>query len=342
MDTVLFLGSMISHINNTFVLSCFGEAIIILPTSSSFRDNIAINIVANFASTFLILVLNLPMLYIMLSQRKYRTPSYTLVLSNVITDLILGVLLGIWNIILVIAFQQKDPSCSVVAPIVAFTTVSGNALAIQGNYLAADRYISIFKPFVYHSRIALNNRIYLLPIIGAWFFSLITVVVSLFEPICKIVFFAIIFLLTCFWCCFVYVKIFFLVRAKKLEKKRHSLGIPTPIITTHYKKKDVKLFVLTIAVLIAFFICYGPFNVTLVIVLVTEHNNLSNDVVIALFWCKTLYHLKGVINPLIYCYSMLEMRRDLLACITRKITPINDTSVPNRGDITNHAQSNVP
>lgn len=306
------------HGNDTVALTCYGKTLILLPSTPAFITNLLVKIGVNFVLTLFILLLNCPVCYIMLTRRKYRKPSYSLLLNNVIADLILGVLLCVWSVILFFIFMYKESSCTFALPIIFFTTVSGNAIAIIGNVLAVDRYLAIFQPFLYDIKISHNNRIYVLPLIAAWLFSLVVSVLGYIESTCKLVFFIIIFAVTCIWCCFVYLKIFFLVREKKrMETASQNVEAGAAIIRPHYKKKDLKLFVLTIVVLITFFLCYGPWNILLITFLQTDQDSITSGFIVALIWSKTLYHFKGVLNPLIYCYSMKEIRNDLSACFLR-------------------------
>ena len=296
-----------------------------------------------------IFTLNFLISYVIYFTKSLHTPSNVLLASTTICDMMASILaMPAWPTVWLLAMQQEH-NC----PLFVFTIFTSHCFAYTSfllvSFISMDRYIAIFKPFVYSCHVTMS--FYLRCVVGLCIFILVINGISFFTSdktlIEAIVMSSLpIFILHSFY---VHLKVKMQVvvvrkriNAIKLKPKITEMDCsqiasarptsvqgdpvrPTssvqgdPVSSKKSIEKNVNISHLTFLLLVSLCICYSPYISILAIWRLKPSTKRSNFLQALYMWSYASICLKSLLNPIIFCYRSRMLKRKLLSIFSRTL-----------------------
>ena len=286
---------------NRYVVNCHGESYQ-FAQHGFYKTNIIINLAINIVLSPSTIILNTMIIIVLYRTKQLHTPTNILLINNAISDMVMGytILFG-WTPVSIMAMENNH-DCTLFVLTLLIGYLSGCTSIINVILVAIDRYIAIYRPFFYRMRIYKRNSTYVKIISSIWIFLIVIVTLSILTPkfIILVAFAFLIIPIAIIWPSYVYVSIFITVR--QIRKCVNST------IRGHkIKDKDLQLVKTTFTMISAVFICYGLHGALLTI-WIFKKDMYTDDLYAASFWGYTLMLTKSIINPVLFCLTISDIR----------------------------------
>lgn len=279
-------------------------------------------LILNMIASLIITFLNSIVIFVIhKNQQEFNSPSISLYVYTAYADLFLGsVGMPMWITYLILSYYRKR-EC-ILYKMLTFTT---HFCAILSFFLvlllSLDRYIAIFKPFLYTDKIKSNHSIYrMITILISVLILLLVIATILLENHLILnmfeAFSAPIFL---FIDVYIYVRIYRKVKRIKVSYKER-VGKRYSGNDTKYERKLVKS---TLLIVLSLYLCYAPH----VIKIILEFMNILQGYKIYTIglWTFLLIASKSLWNPLLYCCSLKPIRKKVLESIYSRCCSNSDS-----------------
>ena len=266
----------------------------------------------NFIASPFTFFFNFLTLYTVYRRRKLRSMSNLILCNLAATDMMTGILTQPFfgTLMLNSAFCRKF--CYVNT----FTIFIGNwlsSVSVASLFLITlDRHLSIFHPF-YYVKIK-ESHIKLIVVIGIiWLANLAMVLGSFATPDLALtsIVSSTVALGIFFWSLYVNIRTAFVV--KKIRKEIESQTANRQKENGDNSRSEMTSRVTRVAftILGSMFVCYMPF---VIFTVVETRVELPFN---AWIWISTLVFLNSLINPLVYCFQMKEIREEIKVVVYR-------------------------
>ena len=261
------------------------------------------------------IIFNLLTILTFIYKTKFRLPSNIFLCGVAITDFINGFtaipLTGLMHL-----FRYLD---NVTCPlflsgmIIMYTLILMTFATMA--LISIDKYLAIFYPFKYNSRI--NKKTLIIKIIATvWTLVILCGTFTVFTPQLQLIRSALMatagMLLP--FTIFVYFRIFYELRRRRKQICLHcgSFNQETVINRIRTSNNGTQGLRATTTILVVLFFCYLPITVTGLLRRVNYLNVDSDRNNLIQAWLNGLVLLNSLMNPLIYCWQLKGFRKDLL------------------------------
>lgn len=295
--------------------SCSSIALLRYSYLQEFSKNIFVLICVVDAIIFLSATLgNILILIALRKSESIHSPSKALFSSLALSDLGVGLVCAPLHFSLTLGIVREDPLlyCAVFAPttVVAFTLSSVSTLTAAA--IALDRYLAFRLRIRYRQLVTVQRVVLVLALL--WIMGTVFAVSwTLSRLISHIMggFLTFLCTTTTFYC---YLKIFFGLRKQTAQIQEQSrlgasqwkfFNIPV------YKRSVKNMFLIYCIVLI----CYAPYFVALMLVFSVGYRSST---FLVLTFSYLIILLNSSLNPLVYCWRVREIRRQVLRILIGK------------------------
>ncbi|XP_066936640.1 melanopsin-like [Clytia hemisphaerica] len=244
-------------------------------------------------------------------KQHLRTSSNVLLVSTAVSDLCVGLLsipFFVANFFMAFQEQYQCVFYTIQIGFVHYFSLISFLLVLA---IAIDRVVAVYKPFFYHDNITAHwqNYVYLTTLIWlALFFMIILVIcvpawfVLLYTEAC-------IFGITTVVSFGAHFSIYFTVKRFNKTSPHASVDSKNRRKMERRNRKERKLTILTFLMLVSIVCCYIPYAVTGILWFLKMD---GADWLMSLnMWSYVMVALKSLLNPILYCYSISSISREV-------------------------------
>ena len=282
--------------SNVFDMTCRG-----IPVKLPGDTNLVINVTFNIILSSLVIFINPCIITVIWRKKELQTPSNVLLLNNAIADTILGIsVLFSWTPFLILAMTFKE-LCLFFEVTFAALNLSAQVSLSNLTLIALDRYLAIYKPFVYIERIKHNLHMYIKCITLLWIMTILMVGCCYLTPQ---------YMLSAAWgvlnigiayvsSSYVYINIYLTV------KKINRTTLQNDVYEN--KKKEIRLAKITVLMLITTSVSFVPsaYNTILWII---DHESVTRESYTLFIWSITVFLLKCLMHCLLFSLALSSIR----------------------------------
>jgi len=322
---------MAQKMNCSWSISCLNvpEYQVYCP-EDSFKNNIIVNIIVNFAFSFSSTILNGSVMWVIYFRERLQTPYYLILLSLAITDFTAGLIaqpLHVARITLLVA-KHGYSSCALDISTVAigYSLIAVSFFTVS--YVTLERYLAIFYPFYHERRCTRQSSKKWLAVV--WMIGLAYGAVGCLPySRTRVIFVGMVSVIgTVFliWNCFAYSRIFHISRKIQLRVRQEQQRFATDEKIVKEAKAARTTFVV-VASLVAF---YVPAFLT-----TAMRDKLPVFPKFINIWAYTFMLINSTANPVIYCYFCHDIGREmkkLWYSVRGKQLALGETSIQAQGN----------
>ena len=280
--------------------------------------------IINIIISIPVIVLNSLVITVILRNKKLQKPSYYLLLNTAICDLLIGaVSIPVWSSNLFMIYNRGTHDCLLITIKIGLSHLFGTMSFLAVFLSALDRYVAIFKPYFYEEKIRFKSRIYLNISISLWVVLVGLILTALFIQSLNLIFYIQIFASIMATSCsfYIHIKIYQTVKVVHTRIRSQTFTSDTTVQEDRIQEdriqedriREDRVALLTFLMLLALVIFYLSYTVMMIAWLINREL-ISSSITT---WNFTIVSLKSLVNPLLYGFTMKDIRAQSIKLFCR-------------------------